>query len=100
MKNDTPERQNALDVKKSYIVQAPAGSGKTELLIQRYLALLLEVSEPEQVLAITFTKKASLEMKERVIDSINTAKQLEIPKEEFKVNTYNLARKVIDRSIN
>ncbi|OUU80800.1 MAG: hypothetical protein CBC38_00480 [Gammaproteobacteria bacterium TMED78] len=99
MKNDTPERQNALDVKKSYIVQAPAGSGKTELLIQRYLALLLEVSEPEQVLAITFTKKASLEMKERVIDSINTAKQLEIPKEEFKVNTYNLARKVIDRSI-
>ena len=71
---DFAARGSALDPSCSFIVQAPAGSGKTELLIQRYLVLLSFANEPEEIAAITFTRKAAAEMKNRVLLALDEAR--------------------------
>lgn len=71
--NDSIAREQALDPRQSFIVQAPAGSGKTGLLVRRVLKLLCVVDKPEEILAITFTRKATAEMRERVISALQKA---------------------------
>lgn len=67
---DHAVRLEALDPTRSFLVEAPAGSGKTDLLVKRFLALLGQVEQPHQVLAITFTRKSAQEMKERVMQAL------------------------------
>jgi ATP-dependent helicase/nuclease subunit A len=94
---DSEQRARVLDPKKSFIVQSPAGSGKTELLIQRYLTLLSGVEQPEAVLAITFTRKAAGEMHRRIMDAF-LASAGPSPEEKHKALMWGLARKVRERS--
>ncbi len=94
---DLLAREAALDPTRSYIVQAPAGSGKTELLIQRYLVLLASVAQPEEIAAITFTIKAAAEMRRRVLDALAEARTAECPAEPHRALTWRHARAALER---
>ncbi|MFZ6658341.1 UvrD-helicase domain-containing protein [Undibacterium sp. TJN19] len=63
--------QAACDPRHSVVVEACAGSGKTWLLVSRMLRLLLAGAEPAELLAITFTRKAAQEMRERLMDLLH-----------------------------
>lgn len=91
---DEKNRLTALDLT-SFIVEAPAGAGKTELLTQRYLRLLQTVNAPEEIIAITFTNKAAAEMRLRILDSLIRASNQDQPAEPHKQITYELSLKAL-----
>ncbi len=94
---DARNRQRALALT-SFIVEAPAGAGKTELLTQRYLKLLQTVNEPEEIIAITFTNKAAAEMRLRILESLIKAEKRELPEQPHKRITYDLSVQALERS--
>ena len=94
---DARNRERALELT-SFIVEAPAGAGKTELLTQRYLKLLQTVTEPEEIIAITFTNKAAAEMRLRILDSLIKAANREQPAQPHKQITYDLSLKALERA--
>ncbi len=93
---DRAARAAALDCARSVIVQAPAGSGKTELLAQRVLALLATVDAPEEIVAITFTRKAAAEMRDRILAALARADGPP-PAEAHEAETWRLARAALAR---
>ncbi|WP_052493887.1 exodeoxyribonuclease V subunit beta [Nitrosospira sp. NpAV] len=96
---DTPdlaERRRVLNPEYSFIVQAPAGSGKTGLLIQRYLALLACADEPEEIVAITFTRKAAAEMRERVVGALVGSDNTSDPAKTAETAHEKLTRELAD----
>ena len=69
----TPSQQDALNIEKHVCVTAGAGSGKTTVLVERYLRILREgQATPREIVAITFTEKAAAEMKDRIIEELST----------------------------
>jgi len=94
---DANVRETALDPTRSFIVQAPAGSGKTELLTRRVLKLLTLVDEPEEVLSITFTRKAASEMRARVVETLQKAASGATPENAYQREGLELAQAVLQR---
>ncbi len=88
---DLAVRQTALDPSRSFLVRAPAGSGKTTVLIRRFLRLLGVAEHPEEIVAVTFTRKAAQEMRDRVTEALLTAKSGVPPIEQVDRDTYELA---------
>jgi ATP-dependent helicase/nuclease subunit A len=88
---DLAARDRAVDSPGSVLVQAPAGSGKTTLLVQRYLRLLSRVEAPERILALTFTRRAAQEMRERVLLALESAAH-DAPPPNLGAKTWQLAR--------
>lgn len=94
--SDAAVRAAAIDPTASFLIQAPAGSGKTELLTDRILALLATVNRPEEIVAITFTRKAASEMHARVLAKLQ-AGQGPRPIEPHKVRGWELAQQAMHR---
>ncbi|MGD9906870.1 MAG: UvrD-helicase domain-containing protein, partial [Vicinamibacterales bacterium] len=64
---DAAARAYAVDPGVHVALEASAGTGKTRVLVDRYLNLLAVGVEPRRVLAITFTRKAAAEMRARIV---------------------------------
>lgn len=100
--SDEAAREAALDIQRSWIVEAPAGSGKTGLLIQRFLKLLAQadIASPAEILAITFTRKAAQELRNRVLEQLTAASHpppLPLTAGTFDHRSRNLATAVLQR---
>jgi ATP-dependent helicase/nuclease subunit A len=70
---DWPARRDAVDPCRNVVLEASAGTGKTRVLVERYVNLLRAGVDPDHILAITFTRKAAAEMRDRIIDRLREA---------------------------
>src|SRR5690606_22390923 len=95
--SDHAARLRALDPASSFLVQAPAGSGQTALLTDRILALLATVNRPEEIVALTFTRKAASEMHARVLGKLRDANG-PMPDSEHGQRSWQLARAALERN--
>src|SRR5579872_5353899 len=93
---DQAQRVSALDPQRSILVQAPAGSGKTDLLTRRFFRLLAEVDDPSQIVAITFTKAAAAEMRHRILSELEQAGAQSAADDENSMES--LAARALDHS--
>ncbi len=94
---DLSVRERCLDTSQSFVVTAPAGSGKTSLLTQRALALLARSKYPEEVLCITFTRKAAAEMRARLMSALRDCHQLNNDTPSYQAHTWALAQAVLQK---
>jgi len=94
---DMDERFAALETTQSCLVEAPAGSGKTHLLTTRFLKLLGEVNHPQEILALTFTRKAAGEMRSRITAAFLRALEGKSPDNAEEAFLLDLARTAIQK---
>jgi ATP-dependent exoDNAse (exonuclease V) beta subunit len=95
---DSQQRQEALDIEQSFLIKAPAGSGKTGLLTNRTLVALSVADSLEEVVGMTFTNKAAQEMKDRIGLSIKRAQDGYVPKNDFEAENLKLAKAALANS--
>lgn len=93
-----PGQARAIEVlDRDLIVSAGAGSGKTWVLTERYLEMLNHGTHPEQIIAITFTKKAAAEMKGRIRQAI--VKMERTSRDQAEAAYWNACRQALERAV-
>ncbi|GAA7874338.1 RecB-like helicase [Helicobacter pylori] len=78
-------------------LKASAGSGKTFALSVRFLALLFKGANPSEILTLTFTKKATAEMKERILDYLKILQKENLEDEKEKEKAQNILKELEEK---
>src|SRR5262249_55872366 len=74
--SDASARGFAIDPSQNVVLEASAGTGKTRVLVERYVNLIRAGVDPDHILAITFTRKAAAEMRQRIVERLREASRL------------------------
>ncbi len=87
-----------MDTKKQCMaLKASAGSGKTFALSVRFLALLFKGANPSEILTLTFTKKATAEMKERILDYLKILQKENLENKKEKEKSQNILKELEEK---